>query len=279
MKGCGAMKKVFDELFGVKWPVIGVIHLPPLPGAPNYTDMPVRDIASKAANEAKMYADNGMDGLIIENFGDKMFYKTVGPEVVASMAVIAKEVKDTVKVPIGFCVLQSDAIAATAIAKAVDADFIRIPYYTETSIVDTGVMESIAASALRYRKYLGSKVKFLADVQIKHSYPLMQRPVEYAAEDAYNRGLADAVIITGRKTGGETNPKDVIRVREALPNLPLIVGSGVSEENVENYLDYVDAIIIASSLNVNGDVEGEPDPVRVSSFMKKVKYFREKSAK
>lgn len=273
------MKKVFDELFGVKWPVIGVIHLSPLPGAPNYVDMTVRDIALKAAKEAKLYADNGMDGLIIENFGDKMFFKTVGPEVVASMAVIAKEVKDTVKVPIGFCVLQSDAIAAIAIAKAVDADFIRIPYYTEASVVDTGVMESIAASALRYRKYLGSKVKFLADVQIKHSYPLMQRPIEYAAEDAYNRGLADAIIITGLKTGGETNPEDVIKVREALPYLPLVVGSGVSVENVEHYLDYVDAIIIATSLNVNGEVDSEPDPERVSAFMKRIKEFREKSVK
>ena len=268
--------KVFDELFGVKMPVIGVVHLLPLPGAPLYENMPVDEIAKKAVKEAKMMADNGMDGLIIENFGDKMFFKTVGPEVVASLTVVAKAVRDAVKIPIGMCVLQSDAIAGLAIAKAVDAEFIRVPYYTETSIVDTGTMESIAAKALRYRKYIGCKAKILADVHIKHSYPLMQRPIEYAAEDAYERGLADAIIVTGRKTGGETNPEDVIRVRKALPELPLMVGSGVSVENVDKYLDYVNAIIVASSLNINGDVEQVPDEARVAAFMDKVRAYRGK---
>lgn len=257
-------------------PVIGVVHLHPLPGSPKYDDISVNEIAKKAVKESKKMADNGIDGLIIENFGDKMFFKKVGPEVVASMTVVAKAVSDAVKIPIGMCVLQSDAIAGLAIAKAVDADFIRVPYYTETSIVDAGTMESIAAEVLRYRKYLGCKAKIFADVHIKHSYPLMQRPVEYSAEDAYERGLADAIIITGRKTGGETDPADVIRVRKALPELPLIVGSGVSVENVEKYLDYVNAIIIASSLNFNGNVEEVIDESRLKTFMSKISLYRRK---
>jgi predicted TIM-barrel enzyme len=118
-------------------------------------------------------------------------------------------------------------------------------------------------------------VKFFADVHIKHSYPLAQRPVEYSAEDAFYRGMADAVIITGRKTGGETNPEDIKVVRNALPEVPLVVGSGVSESNVDRYFPYIDAIIVATSLNKDGKVEEHPDPVRIAGFMQKVKALRE----
>lgn len=266
--------KVFEKMFGVKVPVISVIHLLPLPGSPKYNGMSVREISQKAVSEAKTMEENGVDGLIIENFGDKLFFKTVGQEVVSAMTFIAKDIKSSVNIPIGLCVLQSDAMAGVAIAKAIEADFIRIPYYTEVSIVDAGIMESIAANALRYRKYLESDVKFFADVHIKHSYPLMQRPIEYSAEDAYYRGLADAIVVTGRKTGGNTNPEDIKRVKNALPEIPLVVGSGVSEENIEDYFSYVDAIIVATSLNRDGKVEAEPDPSRVASFMSKVKALR-----
>lgn len=268
--------KVFEKMFGVKVPVIGVIHLKPLPGAPLYEGASVEEISEKAVSDAKVMADNGIDGLIIENFGDKMFQKTVGPETVAAMTYISRDIKNEVNIPIGICALQSDAISSIAIAKAVQGAFVRVPYYTETSVVDTGTMESIAAAALRYRKFINADVRIFADVHIKHSYPLMQRPIEYAAEDSYHRGLADAIIITGRKTGGDTNPDDVRRVREALPELPLVVGSGVNEENVEKYISMVDSIIIATGLNYGGEVEAGPDPSRIRSFMNKIKEYRKK---
>ena len=266
--------KVFEEMFGVKVPVIGVIHLMPLPGAPLYNGASTKEISQKAVKDSKIMEDNGIDGLIIENFGDKMFQKTVGPETVAAMTYIAKDIRNELKIPIGICALQSDALASLAIAKSVQGAFVRVPYYTETSVVDAGTMESIAANALRYRRFLDCDIKIFADIHIKHSYPIMQRPIEYAAEDSYYRGLADAIIITGRKTGGDTNPEDIRRVRTALPELPLVVGSGVNEENVDNYISMVDAIIIATGLNIGGKVEAEPDPSRINSFMSKVKAYR-----
>lgn len=265
---------MFEKMFKAKIPVIGVVHLSPLPGSPCYDGTSVKEISEQAIKRAKAMTENGIDGIIVENFGDKMFLKKVGPEVVAVMTYIAKEIKESVSVPIGMCVLQSDAIAGIAISKAVGAEFIRVPYYTETYIVDAGMMESIAAETLRYRKFLESDVKIFADVHIKHSYPLSQRPIEYAAEDAYYRGLANAIIITGRKTGGETEVNDVVRVKKALPEVPLVVGSGVTIENVDNYLPYIDAIIVTTGLNKGGGVENEPDPVSISKFMEKIKNYR-----
>ena len=268
---------VLNGIFNVKVPVISVVHLMPLPGSPLYENTPVAKIVDEALKDAALLAECGINGLIIENFGDVMFTKKVGPEIVAAMTAAAKEIKQTVNIPVGLCVLQNDVIAGLAIAKAVDADFIRAGYYTEVSIADSGIIESVAAEALRYRKYIDCKAKIFADVQVKHSYPLMQRPVEESAEDACERGLADAIVITGKKTGGETKPEDVIRVKKALPEAPLIVGSGVTTENLEKYYNHIDAIIISSGLNVDGDISKGLDKERVIAFIKKIEELRKAS--
>lgn len=267
---------MLEKIFKTKIPVIGVVHLQPLPGAPRYEEMPIKEIARLAVEEAKAMAENGINGLIVENFRDMMFKKRVGPETVAPMTYIANEVKNAVSVPIGLCVLQSDPISGIAISKTIGADFIRVPYYTETYIVDAGLMESVAADVLRYRKFIGaSNVKIFADVHIKHGYSLSVRPIEESAEDAVERGLADAIIVTGKKTGGKTDPSDVKRVREYLPEVPLIVGSGVSASNIEEYFPALaDSIIVGTSLKKDGKTEEKIDPQRVKDFIKVVEKCR-----
>lgn len=271
----------FKELFGKSFPVIGVIHLQPLPGAPRYRGMSIKEITRIAVEEAKMMVDNGIDGLIVENFRDMMFKKRVGPETVAIMTYVASKVVEAVNVPIGICVLQSDPFAGLSIAKAVGGRFIRVPYYTETYIVDTGIMDSVAADALRFRNFIDAvDVKIFADVHIKHGYSLSRRPIEESAEDAYKRGLADAIIVTGKKTGGVTDPNDLKAVKKALPEVPLIVGSGVTPENLADYIpSFADAVIIGTGLKKNGKTEKTVDPIRVREFMKKIEKLREKVAR
>jgi hypothetical protein len=266
----------FKKTFGINLPVIGVIHLQPLPGAPRYDGMPVGKIEELAVEEANIMVDNGVNGLIIENFRDMMFKKKVGPETISIMTRIAMSITEEVKVPIGICVLQSDALAALAIAKAVEATFVRIPYYTETYIVDAGIMESIAAEALRFRKIIEAQsVKIFADVHIKHGYPLSQRSIEESAEDAVERGLADSIIITGKKTGGETDPEDVKRVRSKLSEIPLIVGSGVTEKNLHKYFpNNADAVIIGTGLKKYGNTEEKVDAKKVREFIKAINHYR-----
>jgi len=268
--------KLFDDLFGTSIPVVGVIHLQPLPGAPRYVDMPVKEIARIAVEEARFMADNGINGLIIENFRDMMFKRKVGPETVAPMTYAASEVANAVRIPIGMCVLQCDPIAAISICKTIGGKFIRAPYYTETYIVDAGTMESTAADALRFRNEIGARdVKIFADVHIKHGYSLSRRPIQESAEDTVERGLADAIIVTGKKTGGKTNPEDVVAVRTALPDVPLFVGSGVDAENVREYFPaHADAIIVGTSLKKDGKTEEPVDPKRVRDLMKIVEQCR-----
>ncbi len=263
------------EIFSVPKPMIGMVHLPPLPGAPRYDNERIADIADFAVSEAAKLREAGFDGMIMENFGDAMFYKRARPETIASMTYVAKAIRDSVDLPMGICVLQSDPIAALSIAHAVEAEFVRVPYYTETYIVDAGVMESCAAETLRFRRLLGSDALIFADVHIKHGYPLSQRPIADSAEDAVHRGLADVIIVTGKKTGGPTNSKDIAEVKARIPDWPVFAGSGVSTNDVNTILSVADGAIVGSSLKYDDNAERPIDITKGKEIMRLVQSIRD----
>ncbi len=259
----------FKRIFGTQKPIIGMVHLAPLPGSPRYEGKSMKEITDLALSDARLLEQADADGAIIENFGDVMFYKRVPAETIAAMtyvsAAIAREVPN---LTLGLCVLQSDAIAGMAIANTIGAKFIRVPYYTETYIVDAGMMDSIAAETLRYRKFLNADVKIFADVHIKHGYPLLQRPIGQAAYDAEHRGLADAILVTGIATGAETKIDDVKEVKDAVHHTPILVASGVDEHNLPQYKNYADGAILGTKIKFDNDTENPIDPQKLAAFMK-----------
>ena len=265
----------FEELkkiFGTRKPIIGMVHLEPLPGSPRHTGMSMKEISDRALEEAHILKNGGVHGAIIENFGDYMFLKKVGPEVVSAMTYVATNIaREIPDLPLGLCVLQSDAISGMAIANTVGAKFIRVPYYAETYVVDAGLMDSVAAEVLRYRKFLNADIKIFADVHIKHGYPLSQRPIGESAQDLEHRGMADAILVTGKATGAQTSADDVKEVKMAVHKTPVIVASGVDEVNVASYKDYADGVILGTRIKKDNNTEAPTDPEKVKSFMKAVK--------
>lgn len=263
-----------ERIFGTRKPIIGMVHLPPLPGSPRYNNMALDEIISLAVEDARKLNQGGLHGAIIENFGDVMFRKRVGPETISAMTYAASEIKRAVpEITLGLCVLQSDALAALAIAHTIGGKFVRIPYYTETYVVDAGMMDSVAAEALRYRRYLDMDVKIFADVHIKHGYPLSQRPIGQSARDAEHRGLADAILVTGLETGGETDPSDVKEVKEAVDFTPVFVASGVAEENFPAYKDIADGVILGTYLKEGNETEAPLDQEKIKRFIQVVRQY------
>jgi len=257
----------FRNLFGATKPIIGMVHLPPLPGAPLHKGESIYEITAQAVKEAKLLEENGCTGIMMENFGDVPFWKKVDPETVAYMTSIGKAIRDNITVPMGICVLQSDGRAGIGIAHAVSAQWVRIPYYTEVYVVDTGLMESIAAEVTRIRKVLGAEdVAIFADVHIKHGYPLAQRPIELAAIDAVERCLADAVVVTGIATGAKTSLDDVKRVKQALDDVPVLAGSGVGEDDIMDLLQWADGVIVGTSIKQGGITRNPVDPRKVEKL-------------
>ena len=119
---------MLNNLFSSPKPIIGVIHVAALPGAPANT-LPVSEITAQAVREATIYRDCGVDGVIIENMHDTPYLRgSVGPEIVAAMAVVGHAVKTESRAPT-VQILAGANIEAMAVAHAADLDFIRAEAY------------------------------------------------------------------------------------------------------------------------------------------------------
>jgi len=259
------------RLFASNKPVIGMIHLGALPGTAACTRS-VREIEAQALREAKIYRDAGIDGVMIENMHDTPYLRGhVGPEIVAAMAVIGRAIKDASRLPCGVQVLAAANIEAIAVAVAAGLDFIRAEGFAFAHVADEGIIQSSAAELLRYRRAIGAEhVEVWADVKKKHSAHAITADVgigETAHAVEFMRG--DAVIVTGAVTGIAPTPADVIEVRRAT-RLPVLLGSGVTAANVNEFWSDADGFIVGSEFKTRGLWTGAVDAKRVERFMRAV---------
>ena len=224
-----------------------------------------------AVADARAYERGGTHALFIENFGDVPFTKTeVGPETVASMATAGRAVRAAVKLPVGFNVLRNDARAALALCAACNGSFIRVNVHTGAMLTDQGVIEGNAYDTVRYRKLICPSAQIFADVHVKHGVPLGNCRIEDSARDTIERGLADALIISGVGTGAAAELSDVECVRRACPSSRILLGSGVSLANVRDFLPYVDGLIVGTSLKRDGKISNPVDFKRVRALASRI---------
>ena len=263
------------SLFSHPKPVIGVIHVGALPGTPR-SSQTVSELIALARNEAKLYRESGVDGVIVENMHDVPYLRgEVGPEIVAAMTAIATEVKRECALPVGVQLLAGANIEAMAVAHAADLDFIRAEGYAYAHVADEGLIQASAAKLLRYRKMIGAtRVQVWADVKKKHAAHAITADVSLGetAETIEFMGTA-CVIVTGSATG---KPPNVADVQEAKNNchLPVFLGSGITENNVGEFYDTADGFIIGTAFKLDGLWSNTVDPARVTSFVQKIQRVR-----
>lgn len=259
------------QIFKTNNPIIGVVHLLPLPTSARWGGN-LKAVIARAEQEATALAAGGVDGIIIENFFDAPFVKdSVDPAVVSAMTLIVDRLKDLVMLPIGINVLRNDAQSAMAIAACVEAQFIRVNVLTGVMATDQGLIEGKAHQLLRYRRELGVEVAILADVLVKHARPLGTPNLTTAVQDTIERGLADAVILSGWATGSPPSLEDLELAAAAAGNTPVFIGSGASWENIAQLMQAADGAIVASSLKRQGKIEETIDPIRVAQFVEAAK--------
>ena len=272
----GGGPSLFARRAGAGRLVIGVVHLSPLPGAARWTPRAgaaIERVLERARGDLLALAGGGVDAAIVENFGDAPFRAgAVEPETVAAMARVLTELRPLTAIPLGVNVLRNDAAAALALAAICGGpdSFIRVNVHTGAMVTDQGVITGRADQTLRRRAAIDAeaRVAILADVLVKHAAPLAPLPIEDAARDAVERGLADGLIVTGPGTGRATDPDDARRVRAVLPEgVPLFVGSGVTLDNVRETLDVADGVIVGTALKADGVVARPVDPERVRRFV------------
>lgn len=261
-------------IFGATRPIVGMVHLPPLPGAPGWRGS-MDEVLARAQMDARALAGGGVDGILVENYNDAPFHpREVPPETVAALTMAVAEVIREVPIPVGVNVLRNDAAAALAIATATGARFIRVNVHTGAMLADQGWLEGRAHETLRLRARLGAPVAILADVLVKHAVPPAGLELEQAARDTWHRGLVDGLIVSGEATGMPTDPARARRVRVAVPDAPVWIGSGLTPESAATLLEAADGAIVGSALERDG-VAGNPvEEERVRRLMDVVRQVR-----
>lgn len=256
---------------GADQPVIGMVHLDALPGAPGF-DGDRAAIREAMYRDARRLSAGGVDAVMVENFGDAPFYAdSVPTHTVASMAALVADLRDVIDLPIGVNVLRNDAEAAVSVAAATGASFVRVNVHTGTRATDQGIVTGRAAETVRLRDRLDADVDILADVNVKHSAPIAERPVDETIGDLLERGKADGIIASGAGTGRETGREHLEAVVDARDRIdggvPVFVGSGVTRDTVADVLHLADGAIVGSDLKQGGETTAPVDEGRVRELV------------
>lgn len=256
-----------DWLSRIK-PAIGVIHLQPLPGSPS-CDESLQDIATAALRDAEALATGGMDGLIVENFGDSPFYPgEVPPVTIACMTELASQIRRRFALPLGINVLRNDGSAALAVALAVGAQFIRVNILCGARVTDQGLLQGRAHDIVRQRQQWGApEIQIWADVQVKHSGPLTVRPLADEVVDTVERGHADAIIVSGPATGRPASLAELSVAKQAADETPVVLGSGVTADNLGEWRTLADGFIVGTALKRGNRPDQPVDLEAVKRFV------------
>jgi hypothetical protein len=246
--------------------LIGVIHLPALPGSPRHT-LSMDDIVERALADGAALTAAGFDAAIVENFGDAPFPRdALSPASVAAMAVAAERVRRQTGLRVGINALRNDARSALGIAAAVGAGFIRINIHCGVYATDQGLIDGRADETLRFRMQLGKRIAVLADVHVKHATPLSEPDIVRAAKDLAYRGLADGLIVTGHATGEAVDIGHLRQVQSAVPDRRIFVGSGATAETVAGLLILSSGVIVGTGLKRDRDPGNPIDAVLAREF-------------
>jgi membrane complex biogenesis BtpA family protein len=256
----------FRERFGAPRALVGMLHLGALPGTPA-TRHSIDELIERTVGEARIYRDAGFTALALENMHDRPYLEgAVGPEITAAMTAVAREVKRETGLVLGIQVLAAANREALAVALACGADFVRVEGFVFAHVADEGVIESCAGELLRYRRAIGAeRVLVFTDIKKKHGAHAITSDVSLAdTAKAAELFLADGVIVTGVASGQETSPEDVRTTAQAV-HLPVLVGSGVTVENLGRFAD-AHGFIVGSSLKAEGSWNNPLDHGAVESM-------------
>ena len=254
------MNMILEEWAALSHPVIGMVHLRPLPGSPRFGGDFDAVIQATVA-DAKTWQQAGAHGLMMENFGDVPFFKDDVPaETVDAMTRVASEIRSAVPgLPLGINVLRNDGLSALKIAAAVGARYIRVNVLSGAAVTDQGIIEGRAAEIMRFRLTLGADIKVLADVRVKHAAPLAERPLQDEVEELVHRAGADAVIVSGSGTGKPTDPSHAAEVKRYAGDTPVLIGSGADANSIPVLKGACDGFIVGSAAKPGGKIDALVD--------------------
>ena len=263
---------MLKDIFNVPKAVIGMIHLSALPGTEAYEQKKFSELAKEAVDDARILEDAGFDAVLFQNTHDIPALTRVHPETIAYMTAIGLEIKRCINLPIGVNIHKVDATATLAIASVLDSPFVRLKVYVGAMLDAQGIVNGCAIEALAYRKKMKIPCQIWCDIYDITSWPLVNQPIGEMAHWALKFGKADSLILTGRSFTETMERAKAVHVYR--PDADIILGGGITHENVKEALAIADAVIIGSSLEkqrFTRPISSE----KAHAFMKLVNQVRE----
>ena len=258
----------FKTLFHEKKAIIGMVHLLPLPGSPAYGGN-LEAIWQRAKEDLSRLTQGGVSAAIVENFSDIPYTTDLCPTAVNAMAILLDRLQQEARIPLGVNVHYNCTDSEWDLAYLTDCAFLRVEAFVENRVGPQGISWASAPTLLRRKATLPCDAMIFADINVKHTFPMVDQPISFSIESAKESG-ADAIIITGMKTGNIPKLSDVREARKSAGELPILIGSGISESTISDYLTVADGVIVGSSIKEDGNVWNPVDVTRVRSLMAQV---------
>lgn len=259
--------RAFRRLFPSDKVLIGVIHLPPLPGYPESPG--IEAVTEKALRDLEALESGPVDGILVENEEDRPHRVEAAPETVASMTRVTRElVLRAGRAAVGVEILLNDPEASLAVARAAGASFIRTDYFVDPMERPEhgGRMHIDPDGLLLYRRRIGAGgVLLLADIQVKYARMLVRRSLGESARLAREKG-ADAVVVTGSVTGEPPSPKELEEAKSGAEDVPVLVGSGLARENARELLSVADGAIVGTHVKRGAAIDAD----RVRALLREI---------
>ncbi len=274
LEAFGIMTDNFRRVFGNKKPIIAMVHLNALPGAPFYDAAGGPEAIVEAAQwDLTSLQSAGVDAIMFGNENDRPYELSVDTASTAAMAFVIGRLKEQVQVPFGVNVLW-DPMATMALAAATGADFAR-EILTGVYASDMGIWAPDAGKAIRYRNSLSRPdLAVLFNISAEFAGSLDHRPLADRARSTVFSSLPDAVLVSGQITGEAAEMGELEAVKRALPDVPVLANTGVKHDTVADVLAVADGCIVGSSLKVDGDTWNPVDADRAADFMDRARRAR-----
>ena len=268
------MKINFETIFKTKKPVIAMIHLPALPGSPLYNSkLGLNYILETAEQDLLALQEAEVDAVMFGNENDRPYEFNANPASSSTIAYVIGALRNKITIPYGVNVLW-DPMSTIAVAASTGAHFVR-EIFTGTYASDMGYWNPDAGKAMRYRNSLNREdLLMFYNISAEFAYSLDKRSVAERSKSVVFSSIPDAILVSGQITGESVAISELKKVKNLIPDTPVLANTGVKIENVEDILSITDGIIIGSSLKIDGNTWNTVDPKRASDFMNKVKSIR-----
>jgi membrane complex biogenesis BtpA family protein len=211
----------------------------------------------------------GIQTAVVENMFDVPYAIVPDLETIIAKSYVLGYLKDKTNINLGVNVQATSGTEEMSTASICGVDFIRAETFVEMRMNSAGLMQNMCAELTRKKHALHSSVRIIADINVKHSSPVIQQPIDRLNHQAIEAG-PDRIILTGLATGSARTVSDAEIYKKICGDTSLYIGGGVNTSNIRELMHYADGAIVGSSIKVDGKVENPVDIERVKDLIRRL---------